>query len=304
MGDPGTQEKFTLPAYLYIYIVRKYAEDDWRVWEVIERTPTVEQWNKRYYTGSLMGSGDSIYSYTEQIIMPLADKFEGRIYAMASAVPLTFTETVTVNSTTEATLLGMKFSTSSPATIKENLHNLYSTPYNYTVDASYYGSFSGITHNVPYVYLILYHVAAKVDIKWSVETSKRINKADPSAAIRLTNMKACNLFTGNAYCFKPMENVVASAPLATGDTITIVRSEDEGLWWEGRYYFYTIPYTVGATPGTHFTLQMEMSTNGSSAKYRPTLNLSIDTSSPFVPWLRAMFNIGNQLTEKAETITP
>ena len=193
----------------------------------------------------------------------------------------------------------LQFNVDDPDT-KANLQEIYSSPYNYEVNGSYYGSFSSIYQKVPRVNLMLYHVAAKVDIKWSVDEEKRINKTDPSQAIRLTYMKAKNLFNGYAYCFKPMKNERA-AKLATGDVVSIITPLDEGLWWEGRAYFYTIPYTVTGT--NYFPLQMEMSTNGSAAVYRPTLNMEVNTSSPFVPWMRAMFNINTKLEDKSETKT-
>lgn len=300
-GDPGTNEVFELPNYIYIFIFQ-YDGDNWNRTNFINLTLTEEDWKKAHYGGVLRTDGDSIYRCTQNlhILLP-GSGVTGRVYAIASAIPLTFS--ATLNTLTNINdLLNLKIDISS-STAQNNLHNIYTTPYNYILNGKYYGTFNNDDSNVAPLELVLYHIATKVDIQWSVDPEKRINKADKDAAIRLTYMKVKNLLNTSCYVFRPMENV-EPAVRSDGRSIEFVRPDDEGLWWEGRYYFYTIPYTVGATPGTHFPLQMEMSTNGSSAKYRPTLNLSIDTSSPFVPWLRAMFNIGNQLTEKAETITP
>lgn len=299
-GDPGTNEVFDLPSYLYIFVFR-YDGANWVRNNYLEETIPAEDWRKTRYAGYLRTDGDSIYKYTRNLNILLPGKgTQGRVYAIASAIPLSFSTTPNTITTIED-LLNLKINIST-STMQENLQNIYTSPYNYTLTSGdYYGTFTNGTSNVAPLDLVLYHIAAKVDVKWNVEESKRVDKDTPSNGIRLTSMKVKNLLNTSCYVFRPMENVVASLP-ASGREIEIVRPEDEGLWWEGRYYFYTIPYTVTGNPG-YFPLQMEMSTNGSAAVYRPTLNLGIDTSSPFVPWLRAMFNISAQLENKSETKT-
>ena len=300
IGDPGETEMFLLPQHIYIFIVNKVGADTWKLWEKITIDDANTYWHKEYYTGNLMGSGDSIYRYTREIIKPLnpGDKFEGRIYVIASAESLTFDTPLTIGTSTETDVINLKFSTAGDA-MQSNLQHIYATPYNYEVSGQYYGSFNSVEHNVPYVNLLLYHVAAKVDITWAVNDEKRPERSDESSkttTVRLTDMQAQYLFNGNAYCFKPMRNEVA-AKLASGYERVLITPTDEGLWWEGRSYFYTIPYIVTGNAG-YFPLQMFMRTNGSTgAGYKPTLNLEIDTSSVFVPWLRADFNINQALTD-------
>ena len=299
MGDPGTQERFSLPTHIYFFIVKKEG-GVWKLWEKQEKTPTEEEWIKQYYSGSLMGNGDSIYRYKEEIVIPLVDKvFEGRIYAIASSVALSFDATLAKGSSTLDDVLNLKFSTSGE-TMQQNLQNIYSTPHNYIVDEKYYGAFESTEDdNVPIVFLLLYHVAAKVDIKWNVADEARI-KAEPAEAVRLTYMKACNLFNDSAYCFKPMSNTAAE-PVTSTDSVTIITPADEGLWWEGRSYFYTIPYTTPGRAG-HFPLQMKMGTNDSTKYYKPTIYLNIESDTTFVPWLRVNFNLTQPLTEGSRDI--
>jgi hypothetical protein len=295
IGDPGTKEDLLLPEYIYIFIVNK-DNGTWKLWEQMTIDDADAYWHKEYYSGSLMGSGDSIYRYTREIIKPLApgDQFEGRIYVIASAKALTFNTSLTNGTSTEEDVLNLQFSTGGEDIEEKqnNLQNIYSTPYNYEVGGTYYGSFNSSTHNVPYVNIILYHVAAKVDIKWNVDKSKRPD------GVRLTSMKAQNLFAGNAYCFRPMENK-QTAKLATGYERVLIKPTDEGLWWEGRSYFYTIPYhTKEEGRKSYFPLQMVMNTNGGDgAGYQPTIYMKVDTTSSFVPWLRADFNINAALTD-------
>lgn len=300
-GDVGATEDLLLPKYIYFFIVKQIDADNWKVWNTVTIDDADEHWEKQYYDGALMGNTDSVYRYTEDIVIPiLNERFNGRVYAIASTVALTFDATLTNNESTLNDVLNLAFSTSGE-TMQNNLQHIYSTPYNYNQGGKYYGSFTCIDNNVPLVNLMLYHVAAKVDINWNVAAAKRKN-ANPSEVVRLTRMEACKLFNGDAYCFKPMENTSGATPLESGSTVTIVTAADEGLWWEGRSYFYTIPYTSTGKED-YYPLQMQMETNGSGNIYMPTIYLHIDTESPFVPWLRATFNISNTLPAGTDTKT-
>ena len=314
MGDPGTTERFELPRYVYIIIMKKAAGDpDWSLWQALSLTPGEGDWTKKRYGGVLPTVGDSIYEYNHEIDLLLSsEKFDGRVYAIASAVELSFNRTLNLSGLTSLSDVETLTFNSGASGIQENLQHIYSTPYNYKPNGvDYYGSFDK-AQKVPHVSLLLYHVAAKVDINWFVAENKRIDRETPANAVRLTSMKACNLFNGDAYCFKPMENKQATKlnPSAgTGDTITMVTPSDMGLWWEGRSYFYTIPYTLSSGANqSHYPLQMQMETNESGAIYKPTVYLEVNTSSPFVPWLRATFNINNPLAagtaEKTVPLTP
>lgn len=300
-GDPGTTEQFLLPNYVYIFIVKENPNKSTEVWQKIEKVLTEGDWEKKHYVGLLPTMGDSIYQYTEELDLLLAqgDTFLGRVYIIASPVALTFEPIRDLkNISTEADLLNEKFSTN--GAMQAALPHIYSTPYNLKVDGKYYGSFNSNYQKVPHLNLLLYHVAAKVDIKWSVPEDKRIDREIPANGIRLTYMEAANLFDGYAYCFRPMENTVATIPTA-GHSI-LINNNNEGLWWEGRDYFYTIPFTV-SDKADYFPLQMLLCTNGTDPAnaYKATLNLHIDHTSPFVPWLRADFNINNQLAPKGSS---
>lgn len=298
-GDPGTTEQFLLPNHVYIIVMKKEG-GDWTRWQVIEKTLTEGDWEKKHYVGQLQTTGDSIYQYTEEIDLLLNNqKFEGCVFAVASAEELTFSQALnTLSDSAEVVDLTISVSTTA---MQQNIQHIYSTPYNYLRDGKYYGSFSSITQRVPRVNLLLYHIAAKVDLQWSVPADKRINAEDPSQAVRLTYLGARNLFNGNALIFRPMENE-KPAVLTGGYAIDdIVTPADEGMWWEGRAYFYTIPYTVTGNTD-YFPLQLQLRTNGSAETYQPTLQMNIAGSTVFVPWLRAQFNLTKPLTEKTETL--
>lgn len=306
MGDPGQAENFFFPHHLYVAVVKQNNDNTWSLWEIIERTLTDADWKARRYTGSLPTAGDSIYQYTENINLMLSstDKFKGHVYAIASFKKLTFNRAFTkAGLGTVENLLNITFD-ASPDSIQKNLQHIYSTPYNLKVSGEYFGKFDSRYQRVPKLDLLLYHVAAKVDIKWNVVDSVRINKANPSAAVRLTYMEARRLFDGYAYCFKPLRNTLSAVPTSGGyDIPNMVTPTDEGLWWEGRKYFYTIPYTVEGRPG-YFPLQMLMKTNDSyGSGYELTLEQTMDTTGVFVPWLRGIFMFTKPLENKTETKT-
>ena len=302
MGDPGTTETFDLPNYIYLFVVWDH-EGSWDILFHEEMRLQDYEWERVRYTGPLLTENDSIFRCETKLnIMLTGNDITGRVYAIASPIPLDGVFSTSVSSIhTLDQLLNLKINVSSNE-MQENLHNIYITPYNYEVGGQYYGSFTNPTEYVVPLDLMLYHIASKVDLKWNVDEANRIDKDDPSQAVRLTYMEARNLFNGNAYCFKPLRNELASLP-STGYTIEdIVTPTDEGKWWEGRSYFYTIPYTVTGEPG-YFPLQLRMGTNGTkeSAAYNLTLKQPVDTSDVFAPWIRGVFNLTQPLGNTSET---
>ena len=300
VGDPGTTEQFLFPNYIYAVILKREGAT-WTCWNTIERVLTDEDWIMTRYNGSLQAA-DSIYQYAGTLDLLLQNEtVQGRVYIIASAIPLTFNKTFSTISTLDD-VLNLTFDASS-ADVQNNLQHIYTSPYNHRIDGEYYGTFDCIPQRSTQVNMMLYHVAAKVDLQWNVVDSMRI-LSDPAEAVRLTYMEARRLYNGNAYCFRPLRNTMSSLPTSGGyDIPNIVTPADEGLWWEGRTYFYTIPYTVEGARN-YFPLQLLMRTNGSSGTgYQLTLNQPIDTAGVFVPWIRGYFNFTQPLTDKAETKT-
>ena len=310
MGDPGAAEELLLPQHLYYFVLR-WDGATWKIWQAVDAEPQEGEWFKTHYAGSLQSTGDSIYQYTKEITMLLKNEgaFIGRVYAIASAQPLKFNADVDFDDLDFAHMdlddvLDLTFKTST-TTMQQNLQNIYSSPYNYNINGEYYGAFSNKDEKlkVPHVHLMLYHVASKVDIKWSVAEDKRINHVNPEEGVRLTYLEARRLYNSNAYCFKPMRNTKATLPATGYDIPDIVTASDEGLWWEGRTYFYTIPYIVEGSED-YFPLQLLMRTNGSDGSgYQLTLNQPIDTADVFVPWIRGNFNFTRPLDNTSETKT-
>ncbi len=299
MGDPGQTENFLLPRYVYIFLLRQTGAQ-WTVYEKIEDVLDAESWKKQRYRGSLQTTGDSIYLYTRPVTYMLdQNRFNGRAYAVMSARRLTF-DTPLASVETLDDVLNLRFDVS-PDSIQQSVQHIYTSPYNYETNGQYYGSYSSIGNNHPTLNLMLYHVAAKVDLKWNVADTARI-KSDPSQAVRLTSLSARRLYNGWSYVFRPMENTVESLPTSGYEINDIVTPSDEGLWWEGRYYFYTIPYHIRNTD--YFPLQLVMRTNNLSGDgYRVTINQPFDPTSPFAPWVRADLRLSRPLGNTTATFT-
>ena len=322
-GDPGEAESFEFPDHLYAYLVwSEGGTPEVTHVQVIKTELNPSSWKQESNSGlTYQTKGDSLYVYTQKIFTLLKDKKRvwGKLYVFVSKGEVNLyvkdNPSKAEADFTEADVLNLVFDNSS-STIQANLKNLYSTPYNYEVNDKYYGTIANFAYDgtgesesgsrVAYANLLLYHVAAKVDLMWSVAEDKRI-KANPAEAVRLTYLGVQHLFNSDAYCFKPMRNELATIVSEGYSIANIVTASDEGLWWEGRDYFYTIPYVVNgaAVEGkVYFPLQMLMRTNGSDGTgYQLTLKMQIDTSAVFVPWLRANFNLKQPLGNTSETKT-
>ena len=271
-GDPGTYEKFELPKYLYIYLINTSINEK----ETKIHTPEgmnkdngyrldPEKWTK---TTTQDNNKDSIYTYTDQIriIIP-ENRSNGVVYAAMSSVPITVSGVDMDNPTTVANAtftLGDGVSNKSEA-----LKNLYSSPYNLMKDKHYYGTVSDYNSNSPYINMVLYPVASKLDVQWNVDASVQDK-------VKLSQIKLTGL-SGGGKLFKPLENTASSSPY--DETFSL----DAGSQWYGRQATYVIP--VKQSDGTYqFPMTLTNSVNNSvkttTAKATPST-----TATVFVPWI-------------------
>lgn len=265
-GDPGTYEKFELPKYLYIYLINTSINGS-------ETVLTPEGMGKDGYsldskkwtkTTTQDNNKDSIYTYTDQIriIIP-ENRSKGVVYAAMSTVPITVT--YTGNDVADAT-----FTLGSDAKDNESeaLKNLYSSPYNLTKDNQYYGIVSDYNSNSPYINMVLYHVASKLDLQWNVDASVQDK-------VKLGQIKLTGL-SGGGKLFKPLENTTATS------TYDETFSLDDGSQWYGRQATYVIP--VKSTDG-NYQFPMTLTNSESSIVKNPTATATPSTATVFVPWI-------------------
>lgn len=199
LGDPGTYEQFHLPQYIYLFLCNVSTDNKESViYQKIEipDNELTSSWEKT------VSGTDSIYTYkgTVSINLPL-NRSKGKIYAAASYIPLHTTNASSLENSNHLSFncaKPSKFDNSNPReyinesktytdgtygtedavkniifsniTLRNNMQDVYSTPYNKTDNkGDYYGTITDYASNVPNINIVLYHVATKVDVQWSID---------------------------------------------------------------------------------------------------------------------------------------
>ena len=188
LGDPGEAETFDLPKYLYIYLVSTSSSNSTQViFKKQEVNP--EDWKLSTSGGNTnehFSAKDGLYVYQGHlsINLPLNRK-EGRVYVVASNLDLDDSGTSSPNyklvtdvsswSSSKDVEDGVTFTNQS--SLRSNMQNLYSSPYNLKNDGNYYGTIKDYASNVPHIDMVLYHVATKVDLQWTIDEQFQGTKA-------------------------------------------------------------------------------------------------------------------------------
>ena len=189
LGDPGEAETFALPKFLYIYLVSTSSSNSTQViFKKQEVKP--EDWKLSTSgdnTNNHFLAKDGLYVYQGHlsINLPLNRK-EGRVYVVASNLDLDDSGTSTpkyklvtdVSSWSSYTDVEDKVTFTNQSDLRSNMQNLYSSPYNLENDeGNYYGSIKDYASNVPHIDMVLYHVATKVDLQWTIDEQFQGTKA-------------------------------------------------------------------------------------------------------------------------------
>lgn len=180
VGDPGTAETFSLPQYLYIYIVSKDNESNTQV-IYTKQTVNQSEWilstsDDNHMDAAHFSAKDGVYVYQGHISVSLPMKrTEGRVYVIASNVELDDSKgdnkisLVTSATWTSESKFVNAITFNNDGQVRSNLQNIYSSPYNKTVDGKYYGIIQDYTSNAPHIDMVLYHVATKIDLMWTID---------------------------------------------------------------------------------------------------------------------------------------
>ena len=198
-GDPGTYEQFHLPRYIYLFLCNESTNGTKSViYQKIEipDNELTSSWEKT------VSGTDSIYTYKGNVSINLPlNRSKGKIYAAASYIPLHTTNASSLENSNHLSFncaKPSKFDNSNPReyinesktytdgtygtekavkdiifsniTLRNYMQDVYSTPYNKTDDKGvYYGTITDYASNVPNINIVLYHVATKVDVQWSID---------------------------------------------------------------------------------------------------------------------------------------
>ncbi len=289
-GDPGAAETFQLPRHAYVFVVFKMKNgraDDVRYIEW--NNEDTDDTNDLSWSDAILQVGDTgdvyrVCTTTITELTPVLGQVEAcRVYAAMSYTALTLS---TTTPSTEEAVQNITFTVNDA--LQPNVRDIYSTPYNYHPDGRYYAQLN-VWKESPSFTVMLYHVASKIDLMWNVAEDKRDK-------VRVTKIKAKNLFEGSAYLFKPTKNVHAMFDGVTsgkvGYTPTDLVGDVASTWWAGRTYLYTIPYVVEA--GGKFPLQVEVDLKNTDADATYTKSLTLQTTptdTVFVPWMRGLITV-------------
>ena len=286
-GDPGTYETLELPRYLYLYFVAiqsggntqvcQFGNDRGEV-DLSITNPITPSWTQSTNADVFpQTEGDVIYCHSGsyQFKVPSGSS-TARVYAVASYEALT--NPIVLGTSTEADVLAMTFDVTN-IDIRNHIQDLYSTPYNYlNASGKYYAEvrpYSSTPLN-----LMLYHVAAKVDVKWNVVEDKQDD-------YRISYIQARKLKQKNCLLFKPTENTWTSADDAANYSLDLT-DNDVGQQWYGRHYYYAIPYLEA---NGKYNIHLHILKNGDDkTTYEGTgfnLKLTKTLTTAFAPWIRA-----------------
>ena len=187
-GDPGEAETFALPKFLYIYLVSTSSSNSTQVIFKKQKVES-EDWKLSTFGGNTTGhfsAKDGLYVYQGHlsINLPLNRK-EGRVYVVASNLDLDDSGTSSPNYKLVTDVSSWKSHTdvedsvtfTNQSDLRSNMQNLYSSPYNLKNEGNYYGTIKDYASNVPHIDMVLYHVATKIDLQWTIDEQFQGTKA-------------------------------------------------------------------------------------------------------------------------------
>lgn len=288
-GDPGTWEEFKEPKHLYLFVVLQGNLDGAAnaVGIFQEYQPLNGSWVKTAV------NGDPVYKYAGniQVSIPEGDRTQGAVYAATSFTALTLKNTPTNEgsyASWDDAIEAVKNITFTP-TDYNKLQDIYSSPYNLTAtiegNKQYYGTIEEVNSAVPHVdNLMLFHVAAKVDLIWNVADNVQSD-------IRLTGITV-NGLSRKGYLFRPNEY---TTPTET-DKYTHSIPIHTGNQWDGRAYFYAIPYSEEGKYPITLTITKKSATDEIATK-EVALNIPYTTENPYTHWMRGDIRINSWKTD-------
>lgn len=258
-GDPGTEEEFEKPRYVYVFIVDTNND------KVAHTTLIDCTTDPVGITESTNDRGDRLWNYFVDLSTPISVE-QYKVYAVASDYELPQLEVIKEGDP-ESTLLAATFDV--PDSDRDHfLKNLYSTPSG-QVKQQTAASGSTILHVID---ATLYHVAARVDLQWSVVDARRSTLQLSTLTLQQMRGKDCLLF-------RPMDNEGADP-----DPYIAIISLTPAQQWEGRHVFYAVPYfTDGNYP-------VSMAFNSGTLTHTENVaKTALDND--FTPWIRLRMNI-------------
>ena len=329
-GDPGTFETFKLPQFLYVFLYSEYNDGTNVTPTVIykkidltagstnkddKQTYVSKFWKKEAY------NGDSLYTYNGDLSIDLPlQRTNGRVYVAASYFDLTSgnANLSTTNLTSENDIKNVCF-TVKDAALRNSLQDLYSSPYNYKINNEYYGTLKDYSSKVPHIDMVLYHVAARVDISWNVAADTEAETLELQKQLRITFQEPRKNFQTQCLLFRPMENVVESADPwpSSGYDLDELITMNQGNHWYGRQVYYMIPYKFISTKSSSSSYNNRLIVNwrmvvnedynkdNDNATYGKNITIGVPwpDGNVFVPSIRGVIRVKSNFTVNTTSST-
>ena len=326
-GDPGTFETFKLPQFLYVFLYSEYNDGTNITPTVIykkidltagstnkddKQTYVSKFWKKEAY------NGDSLYTYNGDLSIDLPlQRTNGRVYVAASYFDLTSgnANLSTTGLTTEEDIKNVCFKVEDAA-LRNSLQDLYSSPYNYKINNEYYGTLKDYSSKVPHIDMVLYHVAARVDISWNVAADTEAETLKLQKQLRITFQEPRKNFQDNCLLFRPMENEVQAAnpwPSESYDLNKLI-TMNQGNHWYGRQVYYMIPYKFKNSSSSYnnqlivnwrMVVNEEYNTDNNNATYGKNITIGVPwpDGNVFVPSIRGVIRVKSNFTVNTTSST-
>lgn len=240
LGDPGETEDFPLPKVAYIYVLCNSSANgtgasllqmingaankgkvdlDPNKWEQDDKDPSV------YHYGGALNIDLWHLAQSAKVYVAVADREIPGLQLPQYPDHI----------------VSMTYDPSDPSQLSnaerhEFMKNLYATPYNLQSEGAYYGTVKNLTANTPSVNVMLYHVAARLDLKWNVEEERRKDFA-------LGTLSVSDLPL-SCFLFKPTENTDPGE--GNGYSDIVVSEFNATTAWSGRKVVYVPQVNDGA----------------------------------------------------------
>lgn len=275
-GDPGYDDDIQLPSHIYyIYCVDEKVRAVQQKLDNIEETTAktvnsiiydsseeAKKPEKHWTTDEAKAISTFIHTLTFAKAVGEADNAKRHLYVVASTQPLTID--VAENDDEETVVRALQYSIQGTGEAAQIfMRDLYSTPY--ASDATFPGNLTDPMQDV-----FLYHVAAKVDVKWNSTTTLTGN-------VSVNHVKNENLSL-----FMPTTNTYGSIDgegVFTPDgSYSPSATIDPGMAKNGRYVFYLPQF---ANPNCTYSVTIGSTTGKiGNIKFTPV------TTNGFTSWLR------------------
>ena len=331
-GDPGTFETFKLPQYLYVFLYSEYDDGTTKTPTVIYKKIDLTEGSgsndkqlyvSKYWTKVKADNGDSLYTYNGDLSIDLPlQRTTGKVYVAASYVDITASGNGALTNTdalsSEQDIKNVCFQINGDK-IRPNIQNIYSSPYNYKINNEYYGTLKDYSSKVPRIDMVLYHVAARVDISWNVAADTEAETLELQKQLRITFQEPRKNFQTDCLLFRPMENVVKSDNPwpSPGYDLSKLITMNQGNQWYGRQVYYMIPYKFISTKSSsssynnqlivnwRMVVNNEYDTDNNNATYGKNITIGVDwpTDDVFVPSIRGVIRVKSNFTVNTTSST-